>query len=186
MTSSTDTASRDAWSQALHARGRRVTRQRLTVLEVVQDSPHATAETVLERAHAALPGLTAQSVYQVLADLTEDGLLRKLVTPGSPARYETRTGDNHHHVMCVRCGAVEDVSCVVGHAPCLAPSDDGGMRILAAEVLFQGICAACAAVPDEDTTHTEDTPRDQDTTRTGAVPDQLTLSKNQHEESRHA
>ncbi len=152
MTASPDTAALDAWTRALRGLGRRVTRQRLAVLEAVQTSPHATAEAVLERAHAALPGLTAQSVYQVLADLTEDGLLRKLSTPGCAARYEIRVGDNHHHVVCVRCGAVEDVPCTVGHAPCLTPSTDGGMRILTAEVLFQGICADC-----ENAAHTTQT-----------------------------
>lgn len=145
MTTTPAPATPETWSQALRERGRRVTRQRLTVLEAAQANPHASAETVLAYAHSALPGLTAQSVYQVLADLSEIGLLRKLETPGSPARYETRRGDNHHHVMCMRCGAVEDVACVVGHAPCLTPSEDGGMRVVAADVLFQRVCAACDA-----------------------------------------
>lgn len=145
MTSAPATGTLETWSRVLHGLGRRVTRQRLAVLEAVQASPHATAEMVLASAQGTLPGLTAQSVYQVLGDLSEAGLLRKLQTPGSPARYETRIGDNHHHVMCIRCGAVQDVTCVVGHAPCLTPSEDGGMQILAAEVLFQGICAQCQA-----------------------------------------
>ncbi|UFU03022.1 transcriptional repressor [Ruania suaedae] len=135
--------SRDAWSAALRAMGRRVTRQRLAVLEAAHRLPHASAEAILHEARTALPDLTAPSVYQVLADLTEWELLRKLETPGSPARYETRIGDNHHHVMCIRCGAVEDVPCIVGHAPCLTPAPGTGMRVLTADVLFQGICASC-------------------------------------------
>lgn len=149
MTTTPTPTTTQAWSQALRTLGRRVTRQRLAVLEAAQVNPHASAETILDHARHALPSLTAQSVYQVLADLSEIGLLRKLETPGSPARYETRRGDNHHHVMCMRCGAVEDVACVVGHAPCLTPSEDGGMRIVAADVLFQGVCAACDAAAAE-------------------------------------
>ncbi|SEE76170.1 Fur family transcriptional regulator [Ruania alba] len=143
--------SSQTWSAALRSMGRRVTRQRLAVLEAAHRHPHASAETILDAARAELPALTAPSVYQVLTDLSEWGLLRKLETPDSPARYETRIGDNHHHVMCVRCGAVEDVSCVVGHAPCLTPAETGGMRIVAADVLFRGLCAACEATPDGET-----------------------------------
>lgn len=131
------------WPAALRDLGRRVTKQRLAVLDGVDRLPHATAEDVLDAARSQLPDLTVQSVYLVLTDLTEWGLVRKIHTPGSPARYETRTGDNHHHVMCVQCGAVRDVSCVVGSAPCLDPSETGGMRIVAADVLFRGLCAGC-------------------------------------------
>ena len=154
MTTTSSPTTPQAWSQALRARGRRVTRQRLAVLAAAQVNPHASAETILDHAHSALPGLTPQSVYQVLADLSEIGLLRKLETAGSPARYETQRADNHHHVMCLHCGAVEDVPCVVGHAPCLTPSEDGGMRIITADVLFQGVCAACAAAADGSTPDT--------------------------------
>src|SRR5699024_3324848 len=125
--------------------GRRVTRQRLTVLDVTHANPHATAEMILADARSALPSLTPQSVYQVLADLSEIGLLRNLQTPGGPARYETRIGDKHHHVLCIRCGRVDDVDSVTGAGPCLVPDDSAGMRIIAADVLFRGICAACEA-----------------------------------------
>ncbi|WP_159618757.1 Fur family transcriptional regulator [Ruania rhizosphaerae] len=145
----TEPMTSETWATALRSLGRRVTRQRLAVLDAAHRHPHATAEVILETARTELPALTAASVYQVLGDLSEWGLLRKLETPDSPARYETRIGDNHHHVMCVRCGAVEDVSCVVGHAPCLTPAETAGMRIVTADVLFQGICASCdAAEPD--------------------------------------
>ncbi|HLR28932.1 MAG TPA: Fur family transcriptional regulator [Ruania sp.] len=145
MTSAPEAAAGQDWPRALRAAGRRVTRQRLTVLDVAHATPHATAEMILADARSALPSLTPQSVYQVLADLSEIGLLRKLQTPGAPARYETRIGDNHHHVMCIRCGRVDDVDCVIGEAPCLVPGDTAGMRIVAADVLFRGICAACEA-----------------------------------------
>lgn len=145
MTSAPTATPGHDWAGALRAAGRRVTRQRLTVLDVAEATPHATAEMILAGARAVLPELTTQSVYQVLADLDEIGLLRKLQTPGAPARYETRIGDNHHHVICIRCGRVEDVDCVVGEAPCLSPSDSAGMQIIAADVLFRGICADCAA-----------------------------------------
>ncbi|MPV50831.1 MULTISPECIES: Fur family transcriptional regulator [unclassified Pseudactinotalea] len=139
---------RDAarWRDALHAQGKRVTKQRLAVLAAAHDLPHATAEALTARVREQLPDITAQSVYIVLTDLTDGGLLRKLHTPGNPARYETRVGDNHHHIMCVDCGRVSDVACVVGHAPCLTPDEDGGMRLLAADVLFQGLCADCQAI----------------------------------------
>lgn len=145
MTSAPVTGTDLDWSRALRAAGRRVTRQRLTVLDVAHTTPHATAEGILDGARSALPSITPQSVYQVLADLSDIGLVRKLQTPGTPARYETRIGDNHHHVMCIRCGRVDDVDCVVGEAPCLVPSDSAGMRIMSAEVLFRGICAECDA-----------------------------------------
>ncbi|UFU06515.1 Fur family transcriptional regulator [Ruania halotolerans] len=138
--------SSETWAAALRSMGRRVTRQRLAVLEAAHRHPHASAETILAAARTELAALTAPSVYQVLSDLTEWGLLRKLEPPDSPARYETRIDDNHHHVMCTRCGAMEDVSCVVGHAPCLTPAHTSGMRIESAEVLFRGTCAACVAL----------------------------------------
>src|SRR5699024_3652554 len=132
------------WRDALHGQGKRVTKQRLTVLATVHANPHATAETITARVRKELPDITAQSIYIVLTDLTSGGLLRKLHTPGSPARYETRVGDNHHHIMCMGCGRISDVACVVGHAPCLTPDDDGGMRLVSADVLFQGLCSDCA------------------------------------------
>jgi Fur family ferric uptake transcriptional regulator len=122
-----------------------VTKQRICVLNAVEHSPHAVAETILARARQELPELTLQSVYVVLADLTELGMLRKIAPPNSPARYETRVGDNHHHAVCTSCGRVEDVDCAVGHAPCLTPSNTHGMTITIADVLYQGICSDCLA-----------------------------------------
>ncbi|MBT1001196.1 transcriptional repressor [Paenarthrobacter sp. DKR-5] len=134
------------WDAALRAAGRRVTRQRLAVLGVLERTPHLEAEAVLREARHALPDLTLQSVYVILTDLTNSGLLRRIEPPHSPARYETRVGDNHHHAICTSCGRVEDVDCAVGHAPCLTPSWTPGSRpmtIHVAEVLYQGVCSDC-------------------------------------------
>jgi Fur family ferric uptake transcriptional regulator len=91
----------------------------------------------------ALPGTSIQNVHNVLGDLTTAGLVRRIEPAGSAALYERRIGDNHHHVVCTGCGAVADVDCVVGHAPCLHPSDAGGFAIDTAEVTFWGLCPSC-------------------------------------------
>lgn len=133
------------WTGALRAHGRRVTKQRLAVLTAVERLPHAVADDVAAAARGELPDISLQSVYVVLADLTEIGLLRKIEPPHSPARYETRVDDNHHHAICTGCGRIEDVDCAVGHAPCLTPENTHGMTIQIADVLYRGICAECAA-----------------------------------------
>mgnify|MGYP003520761394 CR=1 FL=1 len=140
-------AATDKWSAQLRAHGRRVTKQRLAVLDAVDHSPHAGADEVAAIVRATLPDISLQSVYVVLTDLTETGMLRRIEPPHSPARYETRVDDNHHHAMCTGCGRIEDVDCAVGHAPCLTPSDTHGMTIQIADVLYQGLCADCAAKP---------------------------------------
>lgn len=134
------------WTAALHTHNRRVTRQRLAVLAAVEQFPHTTAEDTATAVSAALPQITVQSVYVILADLTDIGLLRRIETPQSPARYETRVGDNHHHAVCTGCGRIEDVDCAVGHAPCLTPEWSPGahrMTIQIAEVVYQGLCDDC-------------------------------------------
>ncbi|NOJ60272.1 Fur family transcriptional regulator [Arthrobacter sp. 260] len=134
------------WATALRAHGRRVTRQRLAVLAAVELSPHATTEDIAASVRVDLPEITVQSVYVVLADLTALGLLRRIETPHSPARYETRVDDNHHHAVCTGCGRIEDVDCAVGHAPCLTPQWPAGtspMTIQIADVVYQGLCADC-------------------------------------------
>lgn len=132
-----------AWSKRLHEHDRRVTKQRLAVLAAVERHPHAVAETVWREVQTELPHIALQSVYVVLTDLTSIGMLRRIEPPHSPARYETRTGDNHHHAICTECGRIEDVDCAVGHAPCLTPSGSHGMNIQIADVLYQGICRDC-------------------------------------------
>ena len=140
-------ATTDKWSAQLRAHGRRVTKQRLAVLDAVDHSPHAGADEVAAIVRTTLPDISLQSVYVVLTDLTETGMLRRIEPPHSPALYETRVDDNHHHAMCTGCGRIEDVDCAVGHAPCLTPSDTHGMTIQIADVLYQGLCADCAAKP---------------------------------------
>ncbi|WP_305882352.1 Fur family transcriptional regulator [Rothia sp. P3C3.S176] len=133
----------EAWTTGLRTKGRRVTKQRLAVLHSVQEHPHSTAETIVQAVRERIPAITVQSVYVILTDLTDIDLLRKFEPPGTPALYETRTGDNHHHAFCVRCGKVEDVDCAVGSAPCLTPSDFHGMALFSADVLYQGVCVDC-------------------------------------------
>lgn len=133
----------EAWSANLRSKGRRVTKQRLAVLRAVQDHPHSNAEEIVTAVRQEIPSITVQSVYVILTDLTDIDLLRKFEPPGTPWLYETRTGDNHHHAFCIRCGKVQDVDCSVGKAPCLTPSDFHGMAIISADVLYQGICANC-------------------------------------------
>lgn len=130
-------------STQMRERGLRVTRGRLAVLEVLDRQPHSSAETVVEEVHRGLPDVSIQSVYNVLNDLTEQGILRRFTPPHSAALYETRVNDNHHHAICTGCGRVEDVDCAVGHAPCLTPSENHGMAIQIADVLYQGICEDC-------------------------------------------
>lgn len=133
----------DAWSTTLRNKGRRVTKQRLAVLRAVQQSPHSTADIIVNIVRQEIPTMRVQSVYVVLADLAEIGMLSRFEPPGTPALYETRIGDNHHHAFCIRCGKVEDVDCAIGQAPCLTPSNRHGMVLLSADVLYQGICKDC-------------------------------------------
>ncbi|GFM19134.1 MULTISPECIES: Fur family transcriptional regulator [Mycobacteriaceae] len=127
----------------------RVTRPRLAVLAAVAEHPHADTDTIVGVVRQALPEVSRQTVYDVLAALTGVGLLRKIQPSGSPARYESRVGDNHHHMVCRSCGVIADVDCAVGEAPCLIPSDPAGALegfvVDEAEVVYWGICPACAA-----------------------------------------
>lgn len=125
--------------------GLKVTEPRLAVMRALEHHPHADADSVFGAVRTALPSTSLQAVYGVLAALANAGLLRRIEPAGSPARYELRTGDNHHHVVCSGCGALEDVDCVVGHAPCLTPSADSGFAIHTAEVTFWGLCPTCQA-----------------------------------------
>lgn len=126
----------------------RVTRPRLAVLAAVAEHPHADTDTIVGVVRQALPEVSRQAVYDVLAALTGVGLLRKIQPTGSPARYESRVGDNHHHMVCRSCGVIADVDCAVGEAPCLVPSDPAGALdgfvVDEAEVVYWGICPACA------------------------------------------
>ncbi|MBW4094957.1 MAG: transcriptional repressor [Acidobacteria bacterium] len=144
------TTTRD-WEGELHTHARRVTKQRLAVLAVVERFPHSSAEAIAKVARETLPALTVQSVYVVLADLHTLGMVRRIEPPDSPALYETRTGDNHHHAVCTGCGRVEDVDCAVGHTPCLTPSSTT-MTIRIADVLYRGLCRDCEAAQSTEAT----------------------------------
>ncbi|RLV56392.1 transcriptional repressor [Aeromicrobium phragmitis] len=130
--------------QQLQAAGLRVTTPRLAVLDAVARHPHSPADTVFQVVRATLGGTSVQAVYNVLGDLTEAGLLRRIEPAGSPALYERRVADNHHHLVCRHCGAVEDIDCAVGPAPCLTPSQTHGFAIDEAEITFWGRCPACS------------------------------------------
>jgi Fur family ferric uptake transcriptional regulator len=129
----------------LRQRGIQVTAQRLAVLRAVSGHPHITADEVAEIVRAEIGAISLQSVYDGLAVLSAEGLIRRIQPAGSPARFEDRVGDNHHHLICRICGRVVDVDCAVGAAPCLAASDDKGYEIDEAEVAYWGRCPECAA-----------------------------------------
>ena len=121
----------------------RVTRPRLAVLEAVHAHPHADTDAILAASRDGLGAVSHQAVYDVLRALTDAGLVRRIQPPGSVARYESRVGDNHHHVVCRSCGAIADVDCAVGDTPCLTASDDHGFAIDEAEVVYRGLCPDC-------------------------------------------
>lgn len=125
--------------------GIQVTAQRLAVLRAVADRPHCTADQVIEAVCAEIGAISRQAVYDTLAMLVEKGIVRRIQPAGSPALYESRVGDNHHHLICRRCGKTVDVDCAVGDAPCLTPADDAGYQIEEAEVIYWGTCPACLA-----------------------------------------
>ena len=131
----------------LRAAGLRATDQRVEVLRVLETNPHADAHQVFDAVLPGLPDTSLQAVYGVLGALTDAGLVRRIEPAGSPARYELRVGDNHHHIVCSRCGAIGDVDCAVGHAPCLTPAGTSGFTITTAEVTYWGLCPDCAAAP---------------------------------------
>jgi len=122
----------------------RVTRPRVAVLAAVHDHPHADTSSIIGRVRADLGEVSQQAVYDVLRALTDAGLVRRICPPGSVARYESRVGDNHHHVVCRSCGAIADVECAVGTAPCLTAADHHGFSIDEAEVIYWGLCPGCS------------------------------------------
>ncbi|GAB2661350.1 fur family transcriptional regulator FurA3 [Saccharopolyspora gloriosae] len=123
----------------------RVTRPRVAVLAMVADNPHSDTDTIATAVRRDLGSVSTQAVYDVLRALTEAGLVRRIEPAGSPARFETRVGDHHHHLVCRACGAVTDVSSAVGEAACLDVQDSWGFDLDEAEVTFWGRCPACLA-----------------------------------------
>ena len=130
-------------ADAMRERGLRVTAQRLAVLKAVSDEPHTTADTVAASVRSDVGTISLQSVYDSLAALVDAGLVRRIQPAGSPARFEARVRDNHHHVVCRGCGRMSDVDCAVGDAPCLTASNDQGFVIDEAEVVYWGRCPQC-------------------------------------------
>lgn len=120
-----------------------VTAQRLAVMRAVSRHPHATADDIADSARAELGSISRQAVYNVLGTLTEKGIIRRIQPADSPARYEDRVGDNHHHLVCRACGRTEDVCCAVGETPCLQAQTHHGFRIDEAEVIYWGLCPSC-------------------------------------------
>ena len=129
----------------LRQRGIQVTAQRLAVLRAVADQPHITADVVAEAVRTEIGAISIQSVYDALSVLAAEGLIRRIQPAGSPARFEDRVGDNHHHLICRICGRTVDVDCAVGFAPCLTAVDDKGYEIDEAEVVNWGRCPDCLA-----------------------------------------
>lgn len=123
----------------------RVTRPRIAVLEAVHANPHADTETIFGVVRIGLPEVSRQTVYDVLHALTDVGLVRRIQPSGSVARYESRVGDNHHHIVCRSCGVIADVDCAVGEAPCLTAADHNGFLLDEAEVIYWGLCPNCSS-----------------------------------------
>ena len=133
--------------QLLRGAALRVTRPRVAVLTAVYEHPHADTESIIDVARGVLGEVSHQAVYDVLRALTATGLVRRIQPSGSVARYESRVGDNHHHVVCRSCGVVADVDCAVGTTPCLTASEDHGFAIDEAEVTYWGLCLGCSTTP---------------------------------------
>jgi Fur family ferric uptake transcriptional regulator len=136
------------YTEQLRMADLRVTRPRLAVLEAVHAHPHADTETIFDAVRTRLPDVSRQAVYDVLHALTAAGLVRRIQPSGSVARYESRVGDNHHHVVCRSCGVIADVDCSVGKAPCLTPSNPNGFALDEAEVIYWGLCPDCSTSHD--------------------------------------
>jgi Fe2+ or Zn2+ uptake regulation protein len=132
-------------SELLRERGLRVTAQRLAVLRAVPTESHVTADEVAESVRAEVGSISLQGVYDALGALADAGLVRRIQPAGSPALFEARVADNHHHVICRLCGRVADVDCAVGDAPCLTAENDNGFEIDEAEVVYWGWCPDCSA-----------------------------------------
>jgi Fur family ferric uptake transcriptional regulator len=136
----------DSFVDELRARRLRVTAARVATYRSVAELPgHPDAEAIAAGARALIGTLSTQAVYDTLHTLTRAGLLRRIEPAGSPARFETRVADNHHHVVCRSCGAAHDIDCIVGNAPCIVPGEAGGFVVDEAEVTFWGICPDCQA-----------------------------------------
>ena len=129
--------------QLLRDHGVQVTAQRIAVMRAVSRRPHCTADDVAEDVRGEIGAISKQAVYDALGVLSENGLIRRIQPARSPALYEDRVGDNHHHLICRSCGTTVDVDCAVGETPCLNAADDSGYLIDEAEVIYWGLCPKC-------------------------------------------
>lgn len=133
----------------LRRHGLQVTAQRLAVLRAVADHPHRTADDIDRAVRTELGAISRQAVYDALSAFTDNGLIRRIQPARSPARYENRVGDNHHHLICRSCNRMTDVDCAVGYTPCLTAADASGYEIDEAEVVYWGRCPECTAAASE-------------------------------------
>ncbi|MEM7339453.1 MAG: Fur family transcriptional regulator [Actinomycetota bacterium] len=129
--------------QLLRSHGLQVTAQRLAVLQAVGERPHATADDLIEDVRSVIGSISRQAVYDTLAVFADKQIVRRIQPAGSPARFEDRVGDNHHHLICRSCSTMYDIDCAVGETPCLTADDDHGFEIDEAEVIYWGRCPAC-------------------------------------------
>lgn len=145
MSSLRDVPTLSSVESALRGAGLRVTAQRVAVFTALAAQPHSPVDALHAMVRTQVPGIALQTVHGVVGDLTAASLVRRVSLPDTAhALYELEhASDNHHHLQCVACGRVEDVACTVGHAPCLTPEDDHGMRVLEAAVTFRAICSDC-------------------------------------------
>jgi Fur family ferric uptake transcriptional regulator len=130
-------------TEQLRLRGLRVTAVRVAVIEAVRQRPHEGVDKIVAAVAARIGSVSKQAVYDALETLTTAGIVRRIEPAGSPARFESRVGDNHHHIVCRSCGAVDDVDCAIGEAPCLEPAQTHGFVIDEAEVTYWGLCPDC-------------------------------------------
>ena len=149
----------------LRRHGMSVTTQRLAVLRAVSGRPHSAADDIYNGVRDEIGAVSRQAVYDALGAFTDKGLLRRIQPAGSPARYEDRVGDNHHHLICRTCNRMVDVDCAVGETPCLTAADDAGYEVDEAEVIYWGRCPACAAAATTATSHHTEPPREEEDRR---------------------
>ena len=143
MTSALGSAS--GAGERIRSVGLRVTDSRRAVIDALGRRPHASADELFAIVATSVPQTSLQSVYNALGDFVDAGLVRRIEPAGRPGLFELRVDDNHHHLICTECGAVQDVDCAIGPAPCLTPADAHGYSVRAAEVTFWGVCPDCAA-----------------------------------------
>ena len=133
----------DPIQELLRENGVQVTAQRLALMRVVAEKPHATADELGDEVRSILGAISRQAVYDALGVLVDKHLVRRIQPAGSAARYENRVGDNHHHLVCRGCRTMFDVDCATGEVPCLTADDDHGFEVDEAEVIYWGRCPTC-------------------------------------------